>query len=174
MERRPTKRGGFLFVGAQRRERRASGYAPRNGEVVQRREGLRLYLPGRGRRGPLRALLRDSRRRVQVPGGGHEGLLRGDAGQEGDAGGERLSRLTSGRPTGNARAGAYARPSLFAEDPLTAPRAALPEGGSGISIHPGQGEPVLPGEPYGVGVLWGRDEVLPVDAPDLYAAPPVR
>src|SRR5215217_4547416 len=57
-------RGRLLFAGARRRERRASGYAPRNGQVVQRREGLRLYLPGRGWRGPLRALLRDSRQRV--------------------------------------------------------------------------------------------------------------
>ena len=28
-----------------RKERRASEHAPRNGQVVQRREGLRLYLP---------------------------------------------------------------------------------------------------------------------------------
>src|SRR5918993_4022496 len=55
--------------------------------------------------------------------------------------------------------------------PLTAPQA-LPERGAGVSVHPGQGETVLPGELDGIGVLWRHDEVLAIDAPDLYLAPP--
>src|SRR5918999_3011877 len=79
------KTGGILFVGPEN-TKGAPVYGPRNGEVVQRREGLRLYLPGRRGRGPLRAPHGYSRQRLQVPRGRPEGHLRGDPGQEGDAG----------------------------------------------------------------------------------------
>src|ERR687895_1863355 len=60
--------GGVLFVWP-RNTKGAPVYGPRNGEVVQRREGLRLYLPGRRGRGPLRAPHGYSRQRLQVPRG---------------------------------------------------------------------------------------------------------
>src|SRR5215210_214314 len=41
------------------------------------------------------------------------------------------------------------------------------EGGPGVLVHLGQWYPGLPGEPRGVGVLGGDDEVLPVDASHL-------
>src|SRR5918998_5618787 len=41
-------RQGFYRDEAQGKGRRASEHAPRNGQVVQRREGLRLYLPDDG------------------------------------------------------------------------------------------------------------------------------
>src|SRR5215210_8155512 len=44
------------------------------------------------------------------------------------------------------------------------------EGGLCILVHPGQWEPDLPGEPDGVSVLGGGDEVFTVDASHLYPA----
>src|SRR5215210_2809761 len=44
------------------------------------------------------------------------------------------------------------------------------EGGLCILVHPGQWEPDLPGEPDGVGVLGGGDEVFTIDASHLYPA----
>src|SRR5918993_1846485 len=54
---------------------------------------------------------------------------------------------------------------------LTAPAfGSLAEGGLCILVHPGQWEPGLPGEPDGVGVLGGGDQVFTVDASHLYPA----
>src|SRR5215213_2498224 len=47
---------------------------------------------------------------------------------------------------------------------------AAAEGGLCILVHPGQWEPGLPGEPDGVSVLGGGDEVFTVDASHLYPA----
>ncbi|CAA9405164.1 MAG: Cold shock protein of CSP family, partial [uncultured Rubrobacteraceae bacterium] len=66
---------------------------PRNGKVVQRRQGVRLHHSGRGWRGSLRPPLRYSRRGVQVPRRGLQGLLRGLPGPQGHAGGQRLHAL---------------------------------------------------------------------------------
>src|SRR5919112_914082 len=44
---------------------------------------------------------------------------------------------------------------------------AAAEGALCILVHPGQWEPGLPGEPDGVGVLGGGDEVFTVDASHL-------
>src|SRR5215208_5843311 len=46
----------------------------------------------------------------------------------------------------------------------------LAEGGLCILVYPGQWESSLPGEPDGVGVLGGGDQVFTVDASHLYPA----
>src|SRR5215831_14538279 len=77
---------------------RKQAYGNRHGEVVQRRQGLRVHHAGRRRRRPLRAFLgypdewlQDAQRRP-------EGELRSHPGPEGEAGLEHSNRLTSARP----------------------------------------------------------------------------
>src|SRR5918994_2974028 len=74
----PTRGAAFLLRWSPRRERRAPVYGPRNGKVVFRREGLRLHLPRRWGRGPLRAPFGHNGRGLQDPRRGRQGLLRGD------------------------------------------------------------------------------------------------
>jgi hypothetical protein len=55
--------------------RRGGKHGDRHREVVQRRQGLRVYHPRRARQGPLRPFLRDRGRRLPYPRRGRPGLL---------------------------------------------------------------------------------------------------
>src|SRR5215217_3304559 len=74
------KRSGFLLRWSPQGRKAGSRHGSRNGQVVQRREGLRVHHPRRGRRAPLRAPQRHRRRGLQEPRGGRQGHLRGDPG----------------------------------------------------------------------------------------------
>src|SRR5688500_19619792 len=88
-----TREAAFLLQWSPKSERWAPVYGPRNGKVVQRREGLRLHLPQRRWRGPFRPLHGDRGQRVQDPRRRRPGDLRDLSGKEGTAGGKRYARL---------------------------------------------------------------------------------
>src|SRR6266852_5908778 len=69
-------------------------YGTGHGQVVQRREGVRLH-PGRGRRGRLRPLQRHPGPGLQEPGRGRQGRIRGHQGSEGTTSLQRPQGLIS-------------------------------------------------------------------------------
>src|SRR5438309_4827869 len=77
---------------------RTQVYGNRHGQVVQRREGLRLHHAGRWRRRPFRAFLGHSDERFQNAEGRPEGELRSHPGTQGKAGLEHPGRLNFARP----------------------------------------------------------------------------
>src|SRR6266581_4725797 len=77
---------------------RTQVYGNRHGQVVQRREGLRLHHAGRRWRRPFRAFLGHSDERFQDAEGRPEGELRSHPGTQGKAGLEHPGRLNFARP----------------------------------------------------------------------------
>src|SRR6185503_16227576 len=74
--------------------KQGSSNGNRHGEVVQRRERLRVHHAGRRQRGPVRPFFRDQHAGLQDPEGRSEGELRRRAGPEGQAGVEHPEGLT--------------------------------------------------------------------------------
>src|SRR5215470_17493839 len=69
-------------------------YGNRHGQVVQRREGLRVHHAGRRRRRPVRAFFGHSDERLQNAEGRSEGELRSHPGTQGEASRQHPGRLT--------------------------------------------------------------------------------